>query len=145
MSTQTSRCFTRAPCNAKFRRPFGHPPIFPHCLSPIFTCYGTLNNQGNGAGTAIVAFMFLFSGFFIPYNDIPPGWRWFSALSMFKYPLEGMVVNMLDEEIRRGGLDQVRSKTAHRSESRRGLSELPVMTKNERICFPSDDQSTSYN
>lgn len=49
-------------------------------------------------GTALLAFMFLFSGFFVPYESIPKGWRWFSALSMFKYPLEGMVVNMLDAE-----------------------------------------------
>ncbi|CAM9249928.1 unnamed protein product, partial [Laminaria digitata] len=53
---------------------------------------------GNGAGTALLAFMFLFSGFFISYSSIPKGWRWFTALSMFKYPYEGMIRNMLDEE-----------------------------------------------
>lgn len=72
---------------------------------------------GNGMGTALLAFMFLFSGFFIPYNSIPKGWRWFSALSMFKYPLEGMLVNMLDaEEDRSPGnvetLDQFREETS---------------------------------
>ena len=45
-----------------------------------------------------MAFQFLFSGFFIPYNSIPKGWRWFSALSMFKWPLEAMIRNMLNEE-----------------------------------------------
>lgn len=54
-------------------------------------------------GTALLAFMFLFSGFFISYDDIPDGWKWFSALSMFKYPLEGMIRNMLDEEEERSG------------------------------------------
>ncbi|CAN0352553.1 unnamed protein product [Pylaiella littoralis] len=58
---------------------------------------------GNGLGTALLAFMFLFSGFFIPYNSIPKGWRWFSALSMFKYPYEAMLRNMLDEEEDRSG------------------------------------------
>eukprot|EP00752_Nemacystus_decipiens_P008144 g7283.t1 len=58
---------------------------------------------GNGLGTALLAFMFLFSGFFISYNDIPKGWRWFSALSMFKWPWEAMVRNMLDEEEDRTG------------------------------------------
>lgn len=54
-------------------------------------------------GTALLAFQFLFSGFFIPYNSIPKGWRWFSALSMFKYPYEAMLRNMLDEEEDRSG------------------------------------------
>ncbi|CAM9604466.1 unnamed protein product [Ectocarpus sp. 4 AP-2014] len=58
---------------------------------------------GNGLGTALLAFMFLFSGFFIAYDDIPDGWKWFSALSMFKYPFEGMIRNMLDEEEERSG------------------------------------------
>ncbi|CAN0229893.1 unnamed protein product [Ascophyllum nodosum] len=53
---------------------------------------------GNGAGTALLAFMFLFSGFFISYDSIPIGWRWFSSLSMFKYPFEAMLRNMIDEE-----------------------------------------------
>lgn len=64
--------------------------------------------QGNGLGTALLAFQFLFSGFFISYNDIPKGWRWFSALSMFKWPWEAMVRNMLDEEEDRSGTTSVR-------------------------------------
>ena len=64
--------------------------------------------QGNGLGTALLAFQFLFSGFFISYNDIPKGWRWFSALSMFKWPWEAMVRNMLDEEEDRTGPSAVR-------------------------------------
>lgn len=63
--------------------------------------------QGNGAGTALLAFMFLFSGFFVPYNSIPKGWRWFSALSMFKYPLEAMTKNMIEEEEDRSGNEEV--------------------------------------
>lgn len=57
-----------------------------------------------------MAFQFLFSGFFISYNSIPKGWRWFSALSMFKWPLEAMVRNMLDEEEERSGELEVRIK-----------------------------------
>lgn len=55
--------------------------------------------------------MFLFSGFFIRYNSIPKGWRWFSALSMFKYPLEAMIRNMLDEEEERSGNEEVTEAT----------------------------------
>lgn len=69
---------------------------------PVFGCA-----QGNGAGTALLAFMFLFSGFFLPYESIPDGWKWFSALSMFKYPYEGMLVNMLDAEEDRGSKSEV--------------------------------------
>ncbi|CAM9737982.1 unnamed protein product [Scytosiphon promiscuus] len=58
---------------------------------------------GNGLGTALLAFMFLFSGFFIEYNAIPKGWRWFAALSMFKYPFDAMTKNMLIEEEERTG------------------------------------------
>lgn len=68
------------------------------------------SRQGNGLGTALLAFQFLFSGFFISYNDIPKGWRWFSALSMFKWPWEAMVRNMLDEEEDRTGPSEVRQE-----------------------------------
>ncbi|CAN0193997.1 unnamed protein product [Discosporangium mesarthrocarpum] len=61
---------------------------------------------GNGMGTALMAFMFLFSGFFIPYDDIPAGWRWFSYLSMFKYPFEGLIKNMIDETVAEGDITQ---------------------------------------
>ncbi|CAN0442779.1 unnamed protein product, partial [Hapterophycus canaliculatus] len=60
-------------------------------------------SQGNGLGTALLAFMFLFSGFFIEYNSIPKGWRWFAALSMFKYPFDAMLKNMIQEEEERTG------------------------------------------
>eukprot|EP00903_Cladosiphon_okamuranus_P012160 g11407.t1 len=67
---------------------------------------------GNGLGTALMAFQFLFSGFFISYNDIPKGWRWFSALSMFKWPWEAMVRNMLDEEEDRSGTSDAIERAA---------------------------------
>lgn len=54
-----------------------------------------------------MAFMFLFSGFFISESSVPDGWLWFSALSMFKYPFEAMLRNMIDEEEERSG-DEVR-------------------------------------
>ena len=78
-------------------------------LLPCTTFATALANQGNGAGTALLAFMFLFSGFFISYSSIPKGWRWFTALSMFKYPFEGMIRNMLDEEEDRSGSSGVRT------------------------------------
>eukprot|EP00904_Undaria_pinnatifida_P012369 jgi/Undpi1/8262/HiC_scaffold_25.g10732.m1 len=70
---------------------------------------------GNSAGTALLAFMFLFSGFFISYSSIPKGWRWFTALSMFKYPFEGMIRNMLDEEEDRSGSSQALENFAESS------------------------------
>lgn len=84
-------------------------------------------SQGNSAGTALLAFMFLFSGFFIPYESVPSGWQWFTSLSMFKYPLEGMVLNMLDEEVEEGDLTQVRrpSRTPYGGVERRGFHVTP--------------------
>lgn len=47
--------------------------------------------------------MFLLSGFFISSDTIPLGWRRFSVLSMFKYPYETLLRNMLDAEEERSG------------------------------------------
>ncbi|GBG85757.1 hypothetical protein CBR_g40486 [Chara braunii] len=43
---------------------------------------------GNTIITAITGFMFLFSGFFVPKDDIPEYWIWFHYISTFKYPVE---------------------------------------------------------
>eukprot|EP00245_Coleochaete_scutata_P004280 TRINITY_DN16642_c0_g1_i1.p1 TRINITY_DN16642_c0_g1~~TRINITY_DN16642_c0_g1_i1.p1 ORF type:complete len:645 (+),score=134.10 TRINITY_DN16642_c0_g1_i1:25-1935(+) len=43
---------------------------------------------GNTIITATTAFFFLFSGFFIPRENIPDYWIWFHYISSFKYPLE---------------------------------------------------------
>ncbi|GBG43253.1 hypothetical protein CBR_g76851 [Chara braunii] len=43
---------------------------------------------GNTIITAVTAFMFLFSGFFIPTDYIPDYWVWFHYISAFKYPIE---------------------------------------------------------
>ncbi|KAG5189798.1 P-loop containing nucleoside triphosphate hydrolase protein [Tribonema minus] len=51
---------------------------------------------GNSAGTAVLAFMFLFSGFFIPASQIPRGWIWLNYISMFRYPFEGLMKSNLD-------------------------------------------------
>ncbi|CAI5485244.1 unnamed protein product [Closterium sp. Naga37s-1] len=48
---------------------------------------------GNTVVTAITAFFFLFSGFFISKNNIPPYWIWMNYLSTFKYPLEMLTLN----------------------------------------------------
>eukprot|EP00246_Nothoceros_aenigmaticus_P014386 TRINITY_DN5430_c0_g1_i1.p1 TRINITY_DN5430_c0_g1~~TRINITY_DN5430_c0_g1_i1.p1 ORF type:complete len:704 (+),score=97.37 TRINITY_DN5430_c0_g1_i1:271-2382(+) len=47
----------------------------------------------NALSTAVFAFMFLFSGFFIPRSSIPDYWIWMHYLSLFKYPLEILLYN----------------------------------------------------
>jgi len=43
--------------------------------------------------TAIFAFMFLFSGQFIPRTLIPDYWIWFHYISLFKYPIDAALTN----------------------------------------------------
>eukprot|EP00850_Spirogloea_muscicola_P012943 SM000085S23293 [mRNA] locus=s85:490739:494842:- [translate_table: standard] len=45
---------------------------------------------GNTVHTAVTAFMFLVSGFFIARKGIPKYWIWLHYLSHFKYPLEAL-------------------------------------------------------
>eukprot|EP00611_Tribonema_gayanum_P021967 TRINITY_DN4329_c0_g6_i1.p1 TRINITY_DN4329_c0_g6~~TRINITY_DN4329_c0_g6_i1.p1 ORF type:complete len:608 (-),score=224.94 TRINITY_DN4329_c0_g6_i1:68-1891(-) len=67
---------------------------------------------GNGMGTAIMAFMFLFGGLFINASQIPRGWIWFYYISMFRYPFEGMMKSNIDqlpdsqEQLRTTSLEQ---------------------------------------
>ncbi|GMH10116.1 hypothetical protein Nepgr_011957 [Nepenthes gracilis] len=42
---------------------------------------------------SILAYFFLFSGFFISRDRIPPYWIWFHYLSLVKYPYEGVSQN----------------------------------------------------
>eukprot|EP00850_Spirogloea_muscicola_P005525 SM000025S08420 [mRNA] locus=s25:636056:639886:- [translate_table: standard] len=48
---------------------------------------------GNTIITALTAYFFLFSGFFIPRKSIPKYWIWLHYLSTFKYPLESLEHN----------------------------------------------------
>eukprot|EP01137_Pigoraptor_chileana_P002691 Opistho-2@41878 len=48
---------------------------------------------GNSISTALFAFMFLMSGFFIAKNSIPNYWIWFHYISIFKYAFEALMVN----------------------------------------------------
>eukprot|EP00850_Spirogloea_muscicola_P012935 SM000085S23285 [mRNA] locus=s85:456020:458587:+ [translate_table: standard] len=48
---------------------------------------------GNTIITALTAYFFLFSGFFIPRKSIPKYWIWLHYLSTFKYPLEALQYN----------------------------------------------------
>eukprot|EP00850_Spirogloea_muscicola_P005776 SM000027S09557 [mRNA] locus=s27:59882:62437:+ [translate_table: standard] len=48
---------------------------------------------GNTIITALTAYFFLFSGFFIPRKSIPKYWIWLHYLSTFKYPLESLQHN----------------------------------------------------
>eukprot|EP00898_Chlorokybus_atmophyticus_P006939 jgi/Chlat1/7246/Chrsp58S06870 len=49
---------------------------------------------GNSMITALFAFMFLFSGFFIKRGDIPGWWIWIYYISLFKYAFDSFVVNL---------------------------------------------------
>ncbi|KAG6557622.1 hypothetical protein Mapa_000903 [Marchantia paleacea] len=48
---------------------------------------------GNSLCSAIIAYFFLFSGFFIERNNIPKYWIWLHYLSLFKYPFESLLQN----------------------------------------------------
>ncbi|BBN10593.1 ATP-binding cassette, subfamily G (WHITE), member 2 [Marchantia polymorpha subsp. ruderalis] len=48
---------------------------------------------GNSLCSAVIAYFFLFSGFFIERNNIPKYWIWLHYLSLFKYPFESMLEN----------------------------------------------------
>ncbi|KZV26145.1 ABC transporter G family member 20 [Dorcoceras hygrometricum] len=49
---------------------------------------------------AILAYFFLFSGFFISRDRIPPYWIWFHYASLVKYPYQGVVQNEFDHPSR---------------------------------------------
>lgn len=60
----------------------------------------TLTNDpvlGTTAGTAVFAFYFLFSGFFIPRNDIPGYWIWMHYLSTFNWGFETLAISGFDK------------------------------------------------
>ncbi|XP_049408532.1 ABC transporter G family member 20-like [Solanum stenotomum] len=42
---------------------------------------------------AVLAYFFLFSGFFISRDRIPPYWIWFHYMSLVKYPYQGVLQN----------------------------------------------------
>ncbi|CAM6089346.1 unnamed protein product [Calypogeia fissa] len=67
------------------------------CMANSFVCFisSMVPNftVGNSLCSAIIAYFFLFSGFFIPRSGIPKYWIWMHYLSLFKYPYECLVEN----------------------------------------------------
>eukprot|EP00735_Rhodelphis_limneticus_P011722 TRINITY_DN485_c0_g1::TRINITY_DN485_c0_g1_i1::g.2524::m.2524 TRINITY_DN485_c0_g1::TRINITY_DN485_c0_g1_i1::g.2524 ORF type:complete len:666 (+),score=163.84,sp/Q9M2V7/AB16G_ARATH/37.37/5e-137,ABC2_membrane/PF01061.19/2.1e-38,ABC2_membrane/PF01061.19/6.2e+02,ABC_tran/PF00005.22/1.5e-25,AAA_21/PF13304.1/0.0049,AAA_21/PF13304.1/0.68,AAA_25/PF13481.1/0.0012,AAA_25/PF13481.1/3.4,AAA_16/PF13191.1/2.4e-05,AAA_29/PF13555.1/0.00037,DUF258/PF03193.11/0.00057,SMC_N/PF02463.14/0.41,SMC_N/PF02463.14/2.1,AAA_2 len=53
---------------------------------------------GNTLYGALIPLMFLFSGFFIPRDDIPGYWLPLHYVSVIKYPWEGCVINEFDRD-----------------------------------------------
>ncbi|KAH9300480.1 hypothetical protein KI387_012063, partial [Taxus chinensis] len=49
--------------------------------------------MGYAAVIAFTAIFFLFCGFFIPHDSIPPYWKWMHYISTIKYSYEGMMMN----------------------------------------------------
>lgn len=48
---------------------------------------------GNTVVTGFMGAFFLFSGFFIAKDYLPKGWLWMHYISLFKYPLEALLIN----------------------------------------------------
>lgn len=48
---------------------------------------------GYAAVIAFTALFFLFCGYFLNSNDIPPYWRWMNKISTITYPYEGLLMN----------------------------------------------------
>jgi len=48
---------------------------------------------GNSLISALAAFMFLVSGFFLPQDEIPPYWIWLHYISLFTYAINAMLKN----------------------------------------------------
>ncbi len=55
--------------------------------------------MGNTIGSACLAVMFLFSGFYIHRDDIPVYWIWLHYSSLFKFSYDSMVVNILKDHM----------------------------------------------
>lgn len=51
---------------------------------------------GNSLISALAAFMFLVSGFFLPQSEIPPYWIWLHYISLFTYAINAMLKNDLE-------------------------------------------------
>lgn len=48
---------------------------------------------GYAAVIAFTALFFLFCGYFVTSNNIPPYWKWMNKLSTMTYPYEGLLMN----------------------------------------------------
>ncbi|CAK9155663.1 unnamed protein product [Ilex paraguariensis] len=48
---------------------------------------------GYAAVIAFTALFFLFCGYFLHSNDIPPYWKWMNTISTMTYPYEGLLMN----------------------------------------------------
>ncbi|XP_041017855.1 ABC transporter G family member STR2-like [Juglans microcarpa x Juglans regia] len=48
---------------------------------------------GYAAVIAFTALFFLFCGYFLNSNDIPPYWKWMNKISTMTYPYEGLLMN----------------------------------------------------
>ena len=49
--------------------------------------------MGNSLISGCMGAFFLFSGYFISPQDMPPYWRFMHYLSLFKYPLDALLIN----------------------------------------------------
>lgn len=49
--------------------------------------------MGNTVVTGVMGAFFLFSGYFIAKDYMPKGWLWLHYISLFKYPLDALLIN----------------------------------------------------
>lgn len=63
------------------------------CFATMFSVLVPNPMVGQTAGSALFSVMFLFSGFFIPKDQIPNYWIWLYYLSLFQYAYSSLVVN----------------------------------------------------
>ena len=64
-----------------------------NCFATMFSVLVPNPMVGQTAGSALFSVMFLFSGFFIPKDQIPNYWIWLYYLSLFQYAYSSFVVN----------------------------------------------------